>query len=41
VFSLAHGSIHDELNMKSRGTKKISNTVAKISEEGVLFRSYR
>jgi queuine tRNA-ribosyltransferase len=39
VFSLAYGTVHDEL--KSQGTKKQSNSVAKISEEGVLFRSYR
>lgn len=39
VFSLAYGSVHDEL--KSRGSKKNGNGVLKISEEGVLFRSYR
>lgn len=39
VFSLAYGSVADEL--KSRGTKKPGGTVLKISEEGVLFRSYR
>ena len=39
VFSLAYGSVADEL--KSRGTKKHDGTVLKISEEGVLFRSYR
>jgi queuine tRNA-ribosyltransferase len=39
VFSLAYGSVHDEL--KSRGTKKLHGTVIKITEEGVLFRSYR
>lgn len=39
VFSLAYGSVADEL--KSRGTKKTNNSVLKISEEGVLFRSYR
>lgn len=38
VFSLAYGSVADEL--KSKGTKKRANTVLKISEEGVLFRSY-
>ncbi len=38
VFSLAYGSVADEL--KSRGTKKHGNSVIKISEEGVLFRSY-
>ncbi|MGE5196410.1 MAG: tRNA guanosine(34) transglycosylase Tgt, partial [Anaerolineae bacterium] len=39
VFSLTYGSVADEL--KSRGTKKTDGTVLKISEEGVLFRSYR
>lgn len=39
VFSLAYGTVHDEL--KSKGTKKNDGAVIKISEEGVLFRSYR
>ena len=39
VFSLAYGSVHDEL--KSRGQKKHDGSVLKINEEGVLFRSYR
>lgn len=39
VFSLAYGTVHDEL--KSRGTKKTEGSVVKISEDGVLFRSYR
>src|SRR5271167_3467729 len=39
VFSLAYGSVADEL--KSRGKKKTENSVIKITEEGVLFRSYR
>ena len=39
VFSLAYGGVADEL--KSRGTKKSSGSVLKITEEGVLFRSYR
>ncbi|NDE62907.1 MAG: tRNA guanosine(34) transglycosylase Tgt [Chlamydiae bacterium] len=39
VFSLAYGSVASEL--KSQGTKKHSNSVQKISEEGVKFRSYR
>ena len=39
VFSLAYGSVADEL--KSRGMKKRDGHVLKISEEGVLFRSYR
>ncbi|MDR3624862.1 MAG: tRNA guanosine(34) transglycosylase Tgt [Chlamydiales bacterium] len=39
VFSLAYGSVASEL--KSKGTKKSEGSVIKISEEGVLFRSYR
>ncbi len=39
VFSLAYGSVHDEL--KSRGQKKNDGSVLKITEEGVVFRSYR
>lgn len=39
VFSLAYGSVASEL--KSQGTKKSTNSVLKISEDGVLFRSYR
>ncbi|EKE07980.1 MAG: hypothetical protein ACD_17C00413G0002 [uncultured bacterium] len=39
VFSLAYGSVADEL--KSKGTKKSHGFVLKISEEGVQFRSYR
>ncbi len=39
VFSLAYGTVHDEL--KSKGTKKNDGSVVKISEDGVLFRSYR
>lgn len=39
VFSLAYGSVKDEL--KSKGQKTYNNSVLKISEEGVLFRSYR
>ncbi len=39
VFSLAYGSVADEL--KSRGAKKRDGHVLKISEEGVVFRSYR
>ncbi len=39
VFSLAYGSVADEL--KSRGKKKQDGMVLKITEEGVLFRSYR
>lgn len=39
VFSLAYGSVHDEL--KSRGKKKGDGSVLKITEEGATFRSYR
>ncbi len=39
VFSLAYGTVADEL--KSRGQKKTGNSVLKINEDGVLFRSYR
>jgi queuine tRNA-ribosyltransferase len=39
VFSLAYGSVANEL--KSRGQKKSDGSVLKVTEEGVLFRSYR
>lgn len=39
VFSLAYGSVHDEL--KSSGAKKHDGSVLRINEEGVTFRSYR
>lgn len=39
VFSLQYGGVAQEL--KSKGTKKNEGSVVKISEEGVLFRSYR
>lgn len=39
VFSLAYGTVNDEL--KSRGQKKHDGGVLKITEDGVLFRSYR
>jgi queuine tRNA-ribosyltransferase len=39
VFSLMYGTVKDEL--KSSGAKKGDNAVLQISEEGVLFRSYR
>jgi queuine tRNA-ribosyltransferase len=52
VFSLAYGSVHDELSMKGKkekngmtkkgnGHRSLSNSVVKISEDGVVFRSYR
>lgn len=39
VFSLMYGTVHNEL--KSKGKKQTENGVLKISEDGVLFRSYR
>lgn len=39
VFSLMYGGVAQEI--KSKGTKDYKNSVAKISEEGVTFRSYR
>jgi len=39
VFSLAYGTVNDEL--KSKGKKKENGSVLKITEDGVLFRSYR
>lgn len=39
VFSLVYGGVNNEL--KSKGTKKQGNSVLKITEDGVLFRSYR
>lgn len=39
VFSLAYGTVNDEL--KSKGKKKHDGSVLSISEDGVLFRSYR
>ena len=39
VFSLAYGGVANEL--KSKGTKKHNSSIIKISEQGVLFRSYR
>ena len=39
VFSLAYGSVADEL--KSKGMKKNDGSVLKITEDGVWFRSYR
>jgi len=39
VFSLAYGGYTEEL--KSKGAKKQRNSVAKITEDGVTFRSYK
>eukprot|EP00741_Cyanophora_paradoxa_P004841 tig00000836_g4697.t1 len=45
VFSLAYGTVEDELKMKRRkkkgGEGEAESQVLKISEEGVKFRSYR
>jgi queuine tRNA-ribosyltransferase len=47
VFSLDHGSVHDELNMKRRQSSKSKNNnpettlLMAVTEEGALFRSYR
>jgi queuine tRNA-ribosyltransferase len=39
IFSLRYGGVTEEL--KSKGMKKITNSVIKVAEEGVWFRSYR
>lgn len=39
VFSLAYGSVKEEI--KSKGLSRHSEAVVNITEEGVLFRSYR
>ena len=39
IFSLAYGTVKDEL--KSKGQKVGASSVLKITEDGVLFRSYR
>lgn len=39
VFSLAYGTVKDEL--KSKGKKRGDTSVIRIDEEGVTFRSYR
>ncbi len=39
VFSLAYGSVASEL--KSKGSKSHKNSVVKITNDGVMFRSYR
>lgn len=39
VFSLMYGTVNQEL--KSKGKKQQTNSVLRIDEEGVLFRSYR
>lgn len=39
IFSLAYGSVYEEL--KSKGRKQQNSGVVRINEEGVVFRSYR
>ena len=39
IFSLAYGGVANEL--KSRGQKKVDGSVLKITDDGVVFRSYR
>ena len=39
VFSLMYGGVASEI--KSTGTKSHNNSIVKISEDGVTFRSYR
>lgn len=39
VFSLAYGTVKEEL--KSKGQKRHTESVVKITEQGVLFRSYK
>ena len=41
VFSLSNNSVTDELNRKKSAGKYSTNSVAKVSEAGVVFRSYR
>jgi len=41
VFSLSNNSVTDELNRKKSAGKYRTNSVAKVSEAGVVFRSYR
>ncbi len=41
VFSLAHGSVEEELNMKRARTKKEGSLLLRVTEEGATFRSYR
>lgn len=40
VFSLAHGSVEEELNMKRSRTSEHSLLI-KVTEQGAMFRSYR
>lgn len=40
VFSLAHGSVEEELNMKTRRNRE-GSLLLSVTEEGATFRSYR
>ncbi|KAK4537433.1 hypothetical protein CDCA_CDCA12G3458 [Cyanidium caldarium] len=39
VFSLAHGSVYDELNMKTR-KRELEGRLLRVTEDGATFRSY-
>eukprot|EP00002_Diphylleia_rotans_P001766 TRINITY_DN11003_c0_g1_i2.p1 TRINITY_DN11003_c0_g1~~TRINITY_DN11003_c0_g1_i2.p1 ORF type:complete len:467 (-),score=84.37 TRINITY_DN11003_c0_g1_i2:260-1660(-) len=41
VFSLAHGSVHDEINMKRRHREDRESLLERVTEEGAYFKSYR
>lgn len=41
VFSLAHGSVVEELNMKRSRAKNGDSLLLSVTEEGATFRSYR
>lgn len=44
VFSLAYGSVHDEINMKSRKKRSVGSNgklLSGVTEDGATFRSYR
>lgn len=43
VFSLAHGSVEEELNMKRKKSahKEAKSLLIRVTEEGATFRSYR
>lgn len=41
VFSLAHGSVAEELNMKRKRSPTSDSLLLNVSEQGATFRSYR
>lgn len=41
VFSLAHGSVAEELNMKRNRSRGEASLLLSVTEEGATFRSYR